>query len=166
MRKLWLESCNLGRATENDGGQEVRVHDMRKVWSPYDQSCILGEAASKKVGRGEHDPLAQLFYWLVIGHRGSPVSPCRGHGFPAHHHFQQRYPNYMTGNRGTTHSSFHGRPPPKDTTLQRHTSEELLSHLGHCQATPAGAAPRQGCKSSCIEEWYICIFHLHMLSLC
>ena len=115
---------------------------MRKVWSPYDQSCILGEAASKKVGRGEHDPLAQLFYWRVIGHRGSTVSSWRGHGLPAHHHFRQRYPNYMTGNRGITHTSFHGQPTPKVTKLWRYTSQELLSHLGHCWATPAGAAPR------------------------
>ena len=58
------------------------VHDMRKVWSPSDQSCILGEPTSKMVGRGE---LAQLFYWRVIGHRGSTVSSCPGHGLPAHH---------------------------------------------------------------------------------
>ena len=85
MRNVWSphsQSCNLSRATENDGGQEVRVHDMRKVWSPSDQSCILGEPTSKMVGRGE---LAQLFYWRVIGHRGSTVSSCPGHGLPAHH---------------------------------------------------------------------------------
>ena len=40
----------LGRAAENNVGQEVRVHDMRTMWSPYDQSCNLGGPASKKVG--------------------------------------------------------------------------------------------------------------------
>ena len=40
----WNEECvvplflsyNLGRAAKNYGGQEVRVHDMRKLWSPHD----------------------------------------------------------------------------------------------------------------------------------
>ena len=32
--------------------------------------------------------------------------------------------------------------PPKYTKLWSHTSEELLSHLGHCWAKPAGAAPK------------------------
>ena len=43
----------LGRAAENNVGPEDRVLDMRKMWSPYDQSCNLG---------GPADPLAQLFY--------------------------------------------------------------------------------------------------------
>ena len=46
----------LGRAAENNVGQEARVHEMRTMWSPYDQSCNLG---------GPADPLAQLFYWQV-----------------------------------------------------------------------------------------------------
>ena len=36
-------------AAKNDGGQEVLVYDIRKLWSPYDQSCILGGSSSKKV---------------------------------------------------------------------------------------------------------------------
>ena len=40
----------LGRAAENNVGQEARVHEMRTMWSPYDQSCNLGGPASKKVG--------------------------------------------------------------------------------------------------------------------
>ena len=32
--------------------------------------------------------------------------------------------------------------PPKYTELWSPTSEELLSHLGHCWAKPAGAAPK------------------------
>ena len=32
--------------------------------------------------------------------------------------------------------------PPKYTELWSHTSEELLSLLGHCWAKPAGAAPK------------------------
>ena len=40
----------LGRAAENNVGQEARVHDMRTMWSPYDQSSNLGGPASKKVG--------------------------------------------------------------------------------------------------------------------
>ena len=40
----------LGRAAENNVGQEARVHDMRTMWSPYNQSCNLGGPAGKKVG--------------------------------------------------------------------------------------------------------------------
>ena len=40
----------LGRAAENNVGPGGRVHDMRTMWSPYDQSCNLGGPASKKVG--------------------------------------------------------------------------------------------------------------------
>ena len=40
----------LGRAAENNGGPGGRVHDMRTMWSPYDQSCNLGGPAGKKVG--------------------------------------------------------------------------------------------------------------------
>ena len=40
----------LGRAAENNVGQEARVHEMRTMWSPYDQSCNLGRPAGKKVG--------------------------------------------------------------------------------------------------------------------
>ena len=40
----------LGRAAENNGGPGGRVHDMRTMWSPYDQSCNLGGLASKIVG--------------------------------------------------------------------------------------------------------------------
>ena len=46
----------LGRAAKNNVGQEARVHEMRTMWSPYDQSCNLG---------GPADPLAQLFYRRV-----------------------------------------------------------------------------------------------------
>ena len=40
----------LGRAAENNVGPRGRVHEMRTMWSPYDQSCNLGGPASKKVG--------------------------------------------------------------------------------------------------------------------
>ena len=39
----------LGRAAENNVGPGGRVHDMRTMWSPYDQSCNLGGPARKKV---------------------------------------------------------------------------------------------------------------------
>ena len=48
--------------------------------------------------------------------------------------FSAAQPRNMTGNRGSSVSSFHGRPPPKVT--------KLLSHLGRCWAKPAGAAPK------------------------
>ena len=51
MRKLrshYSQSCNLGRAAENKVGQEVRVHDMRKMRRPFDQSSILGGPASER----------------------------------------------------------------------------------------------------------------------
>ena len=57
MMKLWRpydQSCNLGRAAENNVGPEDRVLDMRDMWSSYDQSCILGGAARKRAGRGVH----------------------------------------------------------------------------------------------------------------
>ena len=97
-------------------------------------------------GRDEYDPMTQLFYWRVrpkymIGNRDTTISSCRGHGLAAHHHFQRQCPYYMTGNRGTSLFSFRGRPPQKVTKLWWHTSEELLSHLGHCWATPVGDAP-------------------------
>ena len=53
MRKLrspYSLSIFLGRAAENNVGQEARVHDMRTMRSPYDQSCNLGGPASKIVG--------------------------------------------------------------------------------------------------------------------
>ena len=83
---------------------------------------------------GEHDLLAQLFYWLIhpkymTDHRGTTISSCRGHGLPAHHLFWQPCPDYMTGNRGTRVSSFRGRPPPKATKLWCHTSFESLFSL-------------------------------------
>ena len=40
----------LGRAAENNVGPGGRVHDMRTMWSPYNQSCNLGGPAGKKVG--------------------------------------------------------------------------------------------------------------------
>ena len=42
----------LGRAAENNVGPGGRVHDMRKMWSSYDQSCKQGGAARKNAGRG------------------------------------------------------------------------------------------------------------------
>ena len=41
----------LGRAAENSVGPGGRVHDMRTMWSPYDQSCKLGGPASKKANK-------------------------------------------------------------------------------------------------------------------
>ena len=41
----------LGRAAENNVGQDARVHDIRTMWSSYDQSCKLGGPARKKAGR-------------------------------------------------------------------------------------------------------------------
>ena len=48
----------FGLAAENDGGQQVHVHDMRKLWCPYCKSCILGGRANKKVGPWDHIHLA------------------------------------------------------------------------------------------------------------
>ena len=78
----------LGRAAKNNVGPEGRVHDMRTMWSPYDQSCNLG---------GPADPLAQLFYRRVrpdymTGHRGSTLSSCRGHDPLAQHYFRRLCP--------------------------------------------------------------------------
>ena len=42
----------LGRAAENNGGPGDRVHDMREMRSPYEQSCKLGGPVSKKLGEG------------------------------------------------------------------------------------------------------------------
>ena len=54
----------LGRAAENNVGPGGRVHDMRTMWSPYDQSCQLGGPARKKAGRGVfvHDMRKMSFY--------------------------------------------------------------------------------------------------------
>ena len=38
----------LGRAAENDVGQETSDRDMRKMRRPYDQSSFLGRPASKR----------------------------------------------------------------------------------------------------------------------
>ena len=46
----------LGRAAENNVGQEARVHEMRTMWSPYDQSSNLGRPAGKKVGPDDRVP--------------------------------------------------------------------------------------------------------------
>ena len=78
----------LGRAAENNVGQEARVHEMRTMWSRFDQSCNLG---------GPADPLAQLFYRRVrpdymTGHRGSTLSSCRGHDLLAQHYFRRLCP--------------------------------------------------------------------------
>ena len=54
MRTMWSpydQSCNLGRPAGKKVGPEDRVLDMRDMWSSYDQSCILGGAARKKAGR-------------------------------------------------------------------------------------------------------------------
>ena len=56
--------------------------------------------------------------------------------------FSAALPKNMTGNRVSTVSSCRRRPPPKYTELWSPTSEELLSHLGHCWAKLAGAAPK------------------------
>ena len=46
----------LGRAAENNVGPGGRVHDMRTMWSPYDQSSNLGRPAGKKVGPDDRVP--------------------------------------------------------------------------------------------------------------
>ena len=99
----------LGRAAENNVGQEARVHEMRTMWSPYNQSCNLG---------GPADPLAQLFYRRVrpdymTGHRASTLSSCRGHDPLAQHYFRRLCPKIMTGHRVSTVSSCRGQLPPK-----------------------------------------------------
>ena len=71
----------LGRAAENNVGQEARVHEMRTMWSPYDQSCNLGRPAGKKVG--PEDRRVRPDY--MTSHRGSTVTSCvhvRHHGMP------------------------------------------------------------------------------------
>ena len=42
----------LGRAAENNVGQEARVHDLRTMRRPNDQSCDLGGSTRKKAERG------------------------------------------------------------------------------------------------------------------
>ena len=63
----------LGRAAENDVGQETSDHDMRKMRRPYDQSSILGGPASQKVEPGDDGHLLlagppKILDWsMVIG---------------------------------------------------------------------------------------------------
>ena len=57
MRTMWSpfdQSCNLGGPASKKVGPEDRVHDMREMWSSYDQSCKLDGPARKKAGRGIH----------------------------------------------------------------------------------------------------------------
>ena len=58
----------LGRAAENNVGPRGRVHDMRTMWSPYDQSCKLGGPASNKVGPEDrvHDMREMWKFWREI----------------------------------------------------------------------------------------------------
>ena len=111
MRNVWCpysQSFILGRAADEDGGQEVRVHDMKKLWSPYDPPL-------KKFGQGIMFTSPSLFTFTenIIGHSGTTVSSCRGHGLPAHHHFRRPCPNYMTGNRAPQVPHSVDRLPPK-----------------------------------------------------
>ena len=78
----------VGRAAENNVGQEARVHEMRTMWSPYDQSCNLGSPAGKKVG--PEDQRVRPDY--MTGHRGSTLSSCRGHDPLAQHYFRRLCP--------------------------------------------------------------------------
>ena len=55
MRTMWRpydQSSNLGEPASKKVGPEDRVHNMRKMWSSYDQSCKLGGPAKKKLGGG------------------------------------------------------------------------------------------------------------------
>ena len=124
----------LGWAAENNGEQEVRVHIMRKLRCPYDQSCILGIPARLQFGSAQ----------ITLLVKGAPqfphvmdtdFLPTIIFGDPAQIAFN-------AGNRGTSLSSFRGRPPREVTKLWWHTSEELLSHLGHCWAKPVGTVPK------------------------
>ena len=57
MRTMWSpydQSGNLGGPAGKKVGPEDRVHDMRETWSSYDQSCKLGGPARKKAGGGVH----------------------------------------------------------------------------------------------------------------
>ena len=83
----------LGRAAENNGGPGDRVHDMRTMWSPYDQSSNLGGPAGKKVG--PEDRRVRPDY--MTGHRGSTLSSSRGHGLPAQHYFRRLCPKKRLG---------------------------------------------------------------------
>ena len=53
LKSPYPKSCNLGRAAENNVGQEDGIQDMRKIRRPYDQSSNMGGPASKKVGPGD-----------------------------------------------------------------------------------------------------------------
>ena len=76
--------------------------------------------------------------------------------------FSAALPRNMTGNRVSTVSSCRRRPPPKYTELWSPTSEELLSHLGHCWAKLAGAAPKGVIapilRNACTCYCYQCLF--------
>ena len=74
------------------------------------------------------------------------------YGLPANQYFRRPCPDYMTGNKATTVSSFRGRLPPKVTKLWWQTSEELLSHPVHCWATSAGTALR-GVIAPILRNW-------------
>ena len=54
--------------------------------------------------------------------------------------------------------------PPKVTELWSPTSEELLSHLGHCWAKPAGAAPKGVIAPILRNEHYRLFSHSRLLT--
>ena len=86
-------------------------------------------------------------YWQVrpdymTGHRGSTLSSSRGHGLPAQHYFRRLCPEIWLGIGSPQFAHAVDNSPQVHGILWSPTSEELLSHLGHCWAKPAGAAPK------------------------
>ena len=111
----------LGWAAENNGEQEVRVHIMRKLRCPYDQSCILGVPARLHFGSAQITLLvkgAPQFPQVM----NTDFLPTIIFGDPAQIAFN-------AGSRGTSLSSCCGRPPP--TKFRWHTSSESLFSLPH-----------------------------------
>ena len=111
----------LGWAAENNGEQEVRVHIMRKLRCPYDQSCILGIPARLQFGSAQITLLvkgAPQFPQVM----NTDFLPTIIFGDPAQIAFN-------AGSRGTSLSSCCGRPPP--TKFRWHTSSESLFSLPH-----------------------------------
>ena len=78
----------------------------------------------------------------MTGHRSSTLSSCRGHGRPAQHYFRRLCPEIWLGIGSPQFAHAVDNSPQVHGILWSPTSEELLSHLGHCWAKPAGAAPK------------------------
>merc|ERR1712004_940989 len=78
----------------------------------------------------------------MTGRGGSALSSSRGHGLPAQHCFRRLCPGVWLGMGSPQFAHAVDGSPQVHGILWSPTSEELLSHLGHCWAKLAGAAPK------------------------